>query len=210
MPGNVPTTYPDPFGPMSQSRLGGQHVKVGTGSPTGVQLCRLSFRPLSRPGQAHTGEVDSSVSENQFSLGTRDLLGQAVHVPNWTSDSHRETGGVGTPSHATYSVAFKEALACPGNTREDNSPSKVSPCSSEVVVGPRQGSERSPILHPLQHALQLFTDASNEGWGAHLGDYTARGLWSKSEGDLHINLLELKAVLLALKQFEQLCWNQPF
>ena len=62
-------------------------------------------------------------------------------------------------------------------------------------------------LHPLQHALQLFTDASNEGWGAHLGDYTARGLWSRSEGELHINLLELKAVLLALKQFEQLCWH---
>ena len=36
----------------------------------------------------------------------------------------------------------------------------------------------------------------------------ARGLWSKSGGDLHINLLELKAVLLALKQFEQLWWNQ--
>ena len=25
-------------------------------------------------------------------------------------------------------------------------------------------------LHPLQHALQIFTDASNEGWGAHFGD----------------------------------------
>ena len=59
-------------------------------------------------------------------------------------------------------------------------------------------------LHPLQHALQLFTDASNEGWGAHLGDFTARGLWSTQESALHINLLELKAVLLALKQFERL------
>ena len=67
---------------------------------------------------------------------------------------------------------------------------------------------RGQPLHPLQHALQLFSDASNEGWDAHLGDYTARGLWSKSEGDLHINLLELKAVLLALRQFERLCWNQ--
>ena len=63
-------------------------------------------------------------------------------------------------------------------------------------------------LHPLQHALQLFTDASNEGWGAHLGDFTARGLWATQESALHINLLELKAVLLALKQFERLCWNQ--
>ena len=63
-------------------------------------------------------------------------------------------------------------------------------------------------LHPLQHALQLFTDASNKGWGSHLGDYMTKGLWSRSESALHINLLELKAVLLALKQFEQLCCNQ--
>ena len=63
-------------------------------------------------------------------------------------------------------------------------------------------------LHPLQHALQLFPDASNEGWGAHLGDCMAKGLWSRSESALHINLLELKAVLLALKQFEQWCCNQ--
>ena len=62
--------------------------------------------------------------------------------------------------------------------------------------------------HPLQHALQLFTDASNEGWGAHLGDHTAKGVWSNSESQLHINFLELKAVLLALKKFEQQCWGQ--
>ena len=60
-------------------------------------------------------------------------------------------------------------------------------------------------LHPLQHALQLFTDASNESWGAH---YTARGVWSTPESRLHINFLELKAVLLALKSFEPLCKGQ--
>ena len=143
MPGNVSTSYPDPFGPVSQPRLGSQHVKVRTVSPTGVQLCRLPFRPLSRPGQTHAGEVDIPDSENQFPLGTGDLLSQAVHVPNWTSDSHGKTGGVGTPSHETYPVAFKEVLACPGNSREDDSPSKVSQCSLKVVVGPRQSSEGS-------------------------------------------------------------------
>ena len=60
-------------------------------------------------------------------------------------------------------------------------------------------------LHPLQHAVLLFTDAANEGWGAHLGDFTARGVWSPVESRLHINYLELKAVLLALRQFEHLC-----
>ena len=63
-------------------------------------------------------------------------------------------------------------------------------------------------LHPLSHALQLFTDASNEGWGAHLGDSMARGVWSDVESRLHINFLELKAVFLALKSFEPQCKNQ--
>ena len=63
-------------------------------------------------------------------------------------------------------------------------------------------------LHPLQHAVQLFTDASNEGWGAHLGDVTPRGVWSPLESLLHINFFEMKAVLLALQQLEHLCKDQ--
>ena len=62
-------------------------------------------------------------------------------------------------------------------------------------------------LHPLKHALQIFTDASKEGWGAHLNEHTARGTWSLPESKLHINYLELKAVLLALKGFQRLCYG---
>ena len=60
-------------------------------------------------------------------------------------------------------------------------------------------------LHPVRHALQIFTDASKEGWGAHLNEFTTRGSWSIPESKLHINLLELKAVFLALKEFQDLC-----
>ena len=63
-------------------------------------------------------------------------------------------------------------------------------------------------LHPLKHALQIFTDASKEGWGAHLDKHTARGTWSLPESKLHINHLELKAVFLALKDFQTLCCNK--
>ena len=62
----------------------------------------------------------------------------------------------------------------------------------------------SQPLHPLSHALQIFTDASKEAWGAHLGDFTARGIWPVPESHLQINFLELKAVLLALKRFQHL------
>ena len=63
-------------------------------------------------------------------------------------------------------------------------------------------------LHPIKHALQIFTDASKEGWGAHLKEHTARGSWLVPESKLHINFLELKAVFLALKEFQDLCVGQ--
>ena len=65
-------------------------------------------------------------------------------------------------------------------------------------------------LHPLKHALQLFTDTSKEGWGTHLNDHTARGTWSLPESKLHINYLELKAVFLAQKEFQDLYKNNIF
>ena len=41
--------------------------------------------------------------------------------------------------------------------------------------------------------------------GRHLNECTARGIWSLPESELHINYLELKAVFLALKEFQDLC-----
>ena len=62
-------------------------------------------------------------------------------------------------------------------------------------------------LHPIKHALQIFTDASKEGWGVHLNEHIARGTWSLLESKLHINYLELKEVFLAFlkKNFQDLC-----
>ena len=63
-------------------------------------------------------------------------------------------------------------------------------------------------LHPKDHSIQLFTDASNEGWGDHLDQNSTKGLWSEREKRLHINVLELKAVSLALRDFKDQCQNQ--
>ena len=63
-------------------------------------------------------------------------------------------------------------------------------------------------LHPVRQALQVFTGALTEGWGAHLGDSTASGSWSVPKSQLHINFLELKAVLLALKRFQHIVEGQ--
>ena len=57
-------------------------------------------------------------------------------------------------------------------------------------------------LHPKDHSIQLFTDASYEGWGAHLEQNSTQGLWSPQEKGLHRNVLVLKAVFLALRHFK--------
>ena len=67
---------------------------------------------------------------------------------------------------------------------------------------------RGADLHPKDHSIQLFTDASNEGWGTHLDQSSTKGLWSDREKRLHINVLELKAVSLALRSFKDQCQNQ--
>ena len=52
--------------------------------------------------------------------------------------------------------------------------------------------------------LHLYSDASRSGWGAHLLDREVSGVWTDEERLLHINLLELKAVFLALQSFQEL------
>ena len=99
------------------------------------------------------------------------------------------------------------------NWRVPESLEKVIPLPRSLHPHLRWWLEESNVLqgqplHPIKHALQIFTDASKEGWGAHLNELTARGSWSVPESKLHINYLELKAVFLALKEFQDLCVNQ--
>ena len=110
-------------------------------------------------------------------------------------------------------LALKEFQdLCSNNWRVSESLEKVIPVPRSLHPHLKWWLEESNVLpgqplHPLKHALQIFTDASKEGWGAHLNKCTARGTWSVPESKLHINHLELKAVFLALKEFQDLCSN---
>lgn len=52
--------------------------------------------------------------------------------------------------------------------------------------------------------IQLTTDASLTGWGAHLLHHMTQGRWSAQKSLLNINLLELRAIHLALIHFQDL------
>ena len=55
--------------------------------------------------------------------------------------------------------------------------------------------------------LDFWSDASDVGWGAHLLDATASGLWSQGEALLSINARELLAVEYGLRHFQLLVSN---
>ena len=71
---------------------------------------------------------------------------------------------------------------------------------------PRQCHDGRPFIPGITSAL---TDQRlKRRLGCQLGPLSANGLWSETEKQLHINLLELKAVLLSLEHFRDQCFHQ--
>ena len=58
----------------------------------------------------------------------------------------------------------------------------------------------NPIRYP-KISITIYTDVSQEGWGASMGDVSTSGVWLPDEKMMLINVLELKVLLLALKSF---------
>ena len=52
--------------------------------------------------------------------------------------------------------------------------------------------------------LILFSDASKTGWGGTLGNLVTSGTWSEAEKGLYINVLEIRAAFLCLRNWKEL------
>ena len=129
--------------------------------------------------------MGDSETETSLPQGEDHLLCQAIHAPNRLTNSHIKTDMVRSSSYETHSVASEMTLARSRDIGEDNVPSQV---HLDWWLDEKNVLQGQP-LHPLAHDLQLFTDTSNKGWGVHLKDYTARGVWSTTESQLHIKQL---------------------
>ena len=57
-------------------------------------------------------------------------------------------------------------------------------------------------LHPIKHALQIFTDASIEGWGAHLDEHLAGATWSPPGSKLSC-IYKLSRTLSSFSDFKE-------
>ena len=114
--------------------------------------------------------------------------------------------GLLTATHETHTVASQKQLEGSRDTGKGDPHSKVTPPTSDMVAGGKQRTHRSTITPTKTCSANLYRCIKRRV-GAHLNEHTARGDWSLPESKLHINYLELKAVFLALKKFQDLCSN---
>ena len=136
-------------------------------------------------------------AKTSFYQGQEVLHSQAIHVPDGASHSNR--GMVRSPSYETHTVAPEATLTRTGESGEGHPIAHSLQPHLDWWLNESNVLRGQP-LHPLQHAL-MFTDTSNEGWGAHLGDSTTRGVWSVPESRLHINLLGVKSSFPGPQEF---------
>ena len=156
VPGNLPTTYPDPLGPVPRLGFGGKLRKIGTDPSAGFQFCRLPVRPVDRSGSAHSGQVDISAAKANFYQGPESLHSQTIHVSDRASNSNRETGVVRSPSHATHSVASETSLVCFGESGQGNFSSSFSPPTSGLVAKWEQCSSGTTFTPSSTHSADIY------------------------------------------------------
>ena len=64
------------------------------------------------------------------------------------------------------------------------------------------------VFNPIRHSkisITIHADASLEACGASTGIVSTCGAWLPDETLMHINVLELKAIILAVKSFVKTC-----
>ena len=188
---------------LSHPRDCDKREEVGSRALAVCEVSRYDHRYRCRQG------LPVSSKSREVPYGSGEILYHAI------SPSSALAGGLGPPgfagavgssrstSDALIAVASEVPVvprvrpsslpvALPEEARRDLSWWMV---RDHLLVGVRFGTP-APDLH-------LYSDASSSGRGAHLLDQNVSGVWSAQEKLLHINLLELKALFLALQAFQE-------
>ena len=207
IPPGLSSTHTGTSENLPELGVAGQSGEIRAGTQTDLQFRRLPVRPPVRSGLTHTGPVAKSSGQNTPPSIPTFLSGESFHVPDRVVNIHRETSSPRSSSHETNSVAFKKQLESTGVTRKEDSSTQVL-ASTLAVVARRKERPHRPTTTPNAACSANIYRRIKRRLGAHLSEHTARGIWSLPESQLHINYLELKAVLLALKEFRNLCSDQ--
>ena len=128
-------------------------------------------------------------------------------VSNWVANLNGENGPGGTPSHEALSVSSQGALEIPSVAGQPPSLDR-SHCSTPRLVA--KSLKRDERCRPSSQRPQYPTlyRRLKRRLGRSLRPKFYKGSVVRSGIRLHINVLELKAVSLALRDFKDQCQNQ--
>ena len=96
--------------PLSGVGLGSKPSKVRTGTQTGVRVCGLQIRPISRIGQTNSEPLGVPTTESSNHSSPTFMQSQDLFVINRPPDSNRKAGTPGTPPHEANPVAPQKTL----------------------------------------------------------------------------------------------------
>ena len=135
---------------------------------------------------------------------TTGLSGPAVHVCDGFTNSHRKAVSPRPTSYETHTVASQKQLEGTRVTRKGDYNTKVLAPTFTMVATRGHWPYRLTITPSKTCSTTLFRHMKRRV-GPHLNECTAGGTWFLPESKLHISDLDLKAVFLALKEFQDLC-----
>ena len=202
-----PSEHSDGGRPNPVLGVDNKSKKIRTETYLGVPIRGLRVPSRFSPCKTHSREMAQTPGFDPTPQVKTCFDCKMFDVANWVASLNGENGPRGTPSHEVLLVSSQGALEISSVARQPPSVDR-SYCSPPGLVAKSLNGMKGADLHPNDHSIQLFTDASNEGWGSHLDQNFTKGLWSDREKRLHINVLELKVVSLALRDFKDQCQNQ--
>ena len=128
-------------------------------------------------------------------------------VTNWVACLNGENGPGGRPSHEALSVSPQGALEISSVVGQPPSLDRNHFSTPRMVAESHKRDERCRPSSQRPHYPTLYRCLKRR-LVAHLEQTSTKGLLSDREKRLHINVLELKAVSLALQRFKDQCQNQ--
>ena len=195
--GGSPSEYSGSGRPNPVLGLDNKSGKIKTKTYSGIFIRGLRIPSRFSPCKTHSREIAQTSGFDPVTQVKTCFDCKMFDVANWVACLNGENGPGGTPSHEAFQFHLKEHWKYP------QSLDSLLPWTETISAHLDWWQNPTNVmigadLHPKDHIIQLFTDASNEGWDAHLNQCSTKGLWSEGEKRLHINVLELKAVSLAL------------
>ena len=154
--------------------------KIRTKANSGVFVRGLQIPSRFRPFKTHSREMAQTSGFDPTTQVKTCFDCKMFDVANWVACLNGENGPGETPSHEALSVSSQGTLEISLVAGQPASLDRNISAHLDWWENPTNVI-RGADLHPKGHSIQLFTDASNKGWGAHLEQTSTKGLWSDRE-----------------------------